>query len=637
MTKCKNILAAVVLIVSAALFNVNAANYSIMVNAGTKTGSWNRFYERGVGSDHMHTVLSTAYERGSKNALTIAHDSAGFQYVRGHGILDDDVAVYSEDGQGNAVYSWTNLDRVYDSIMAAGMRPFVEISFMPNALASAQTFVNNVWYNGYDPNWNAPKDWNKWKAFMSAFITHLETRYGVAEIRKNWFFEVWNEPNWMYGGGGGDNGYLRLYDSTAVAIKATDSLVSLGGPAENGGASQSFIPTLIQHCKTGNKKLDFVTYHCYANDGAGTCIATVSSSYHQEIVTAVKNNNFTGKILCSEMGPTYTQGSQCLDNEQGASYIAKAIHLINSNDTLAYPPPYVFSWWAVSDLYEETNNTSASPAFSGCYGLMCRGVPGITQSYDIRKPSFNAYMLLHRLNGIKISCTGGTTASPGVNAVATISATNDTVSVLIYSHVDGTTGNNATSDAVTLNISGIPTTAGNTTATMKHWVVDATHSNSYRTWVNAGSPANPKAAQWTTIAAGAQLGYYDTPGTVTLGGTTGSATYSKTITQYYYSVSMIQLTNFRTVTGAIGQSKTPMVFNSVVKVKMTGKNMLVDFPSKGEYCVQLYAPNGQKIRDFGSVSSGKAVYVLDNIARGTYMLDCTGKSGSWVTPVFVDK
>ena len=350
-----------------------AASYTIAVNAGTKTGSWNRFYERGVASDHMHTVLSTAYGRGIKHAMTLAHDSCGFGYIRGHGVLDDDDAVYTEDASGNAVYNWNGIDGVYDSITAAGMRPLVEISFMPNALASANTHVNSVWYNNVIPNWNAPKDWDKWKAFMSAFLTHLESRYGAAEVRSNWLFELWNEPNWMYGGGGGDNGYLRLYDSTAVAFAATDPQVRLGRPAEGGNTSLTFDPQLITHCKSSNKEISFVTYHYYANNGAGTNIATVSSSFHKQMVDAVKATNSNVLILCDEMGPTFTQGTTCIDNEQSASFVAKAIHLLNSNDTTAYPPPYVFSWWVVSDLYEETNNTGEGDAFTGCYGLMCRG------------------------------------------------------------------------------------------------------------------------------------------------------------------------------------------------------------------------------------------------------------------------
>jgi len=104
-----------------------------------------------------------------------------FKTVRGHGIFDDDVKVYSEDASGNAVYSWTNVDKIYDSITAAGMRPLAEISFCPIALASAQTHINSMWYNNVIGNWNAPKDWNKWKALVSAFIT--PSKQGMAPPR----------------------------------------------------------------------------------------------------------------------------------------------------------------------------------------------------------------------------------------------------------------------------------------------------------------------------------------------------------------------------------------------------------------------------------------------------------------------
>jgi xylan 1,4-beta-xylosidase len=618
------------------LFSVQAASYTIAVNAATKTGSWNRFYERGVACDHMYTVLSTAYGRGIKNAMKIARDSAGFQYVRGHGVLDDDVAVYR--GVGN--YSWTNFDRIFDSIVAVGMKPIVEISFMPGALATARTCVTNVWYNGVCGYSCAPSNWPEWVAFIRAIIAHCETRYGAAEVRNNWYFELWNEPNWMYACGGQDNGYLRLYDSTAVAVSAQDPLVRLGGPAENGGSSPGFIPTFIQHCRTYNKKLDFVTYHRYSNDYDGTGNhdndAPSMNTFHRQIVDLCRNNNFTGPILCTEWGSSYTQGRAVHDNEMAASFVAKTVHLLNSNDTLTYPPPYAYGWWALSDLYEETNNTGSSPAFCGCYGLLCRGVTSIAQSYDVRKPAFNAYMLLHRLNTYKVSCTGGTTGSPGVNAVATISATNDTVSVLIYSHVDNTSGNNTTTDAVTLNITGIPTTVGITTATMKHWVIDATHSNSYRTWVSAGSPANPSAAQWTTIANAAQLAYYDTPGTVTLGGTTGAAMYSKSITQYYYSVGLVQLTNFRT-TGVSGPSEKFKDLASGINARVAGKNLVLDMPFAEQHAVRLYSANGRKIIEWQITGAGTHLVPLAGIPSGVYMLECAGGSLRTVSSVIAGR
>ena len=107
----------------------------LVVDAGQKGQAWNRFYEKVVAADHANTVLTTAYGRNIQAALKKGHDQAGFGYVRFHGILDDDVGVYSEPG-GVPTYTWTKLDQIYDAIIAAGMRPFVEISFMPKALAS---------------------------------------------------------------------------------------------------------------------------------------------------------------------------------------------------------------------------------------------------------------------------------------------------------------------------------------------------------------------------------------------------------------------------------------------------------------------------------------------------------------------
>jgi xylan 1,4-beta-xylosidase len=625
------LIAAVILAMSASVFVAGAANYTLTVNAAAKSGLWNRFYERGVALDHMNTVLSSAYGRNCQNALKIAHDSAGFHYVRGHGILDDDVAVYV--GPGN--YSWTNFDRIYDSIIAVGMRPIVELSFMPGALASARTCVTNVWYNNVCPYSCGPGNWNEWVAFIRAIIAHCESRYGAAEVRNNWFFELWNEPNWMYACGGQDNGYLRLYDSTAAAFSAQDPLVRLGGPAEAGGSSQGFIATLITHCRSANKKLDFVTYHRYSNDydatGNHDNDAPSLNTFHQNIVNVCKTNNFTGPILNTEWGSSYTQGRAVHDNEMAASFIAKTVHLLNANDSATFPPPYSYGWWALSDIYEETNNTGSSPAFCGCYGLLCRGVNGTAQSYDIRKPAFNAYMLLHRLNTYKISCTGGTTASPGVNAVATISAANDTVSVLVYDQVDNTAGSSLTSDNVICTITGIPTTAGITTATMKHWVVDRTHSNSYQAWVTAGSPANPSAAQWTTIAAAAQLQTYDTPGTVTLGGTTGAATYSKTFNQYYYSVGLIQLTNFRTTAVSEGPSAKFLDLISGIKAKIAGENILITMPSAGRYEVQLFSANGQKVFEAQATGPGAYRIPLDKVPAGSYMVKCSAGPQSFTS------
>jgi hypothetical protein len=326
------------------------------------------------------------------------------------------------------------------------------------------------------------------------------------------------------------------------------------------------------------------------------------------------------------MGPTFTQGTTCIDNEQSASFVAKAIHLLNSNDTTAYPPPYVFSWWVVSDLYEETNNTGEGDAFTGCYGLMCRGSSTIPQSWDVRKPVFNAYMLLHRLGAYKVSCTGGTTASPGVNAVATISTKGDTVSVLVYSHVDGTTGSSSTTDNVTLNIT-MPT--GWTSARMEHFVVDVNHSNSYQSWVGLGKPANPTAAQWTTIASAAQLAHYDSVANVTITG----GTYTKTFTQNYYSVGLIQLTRPSTQVLPAGRMSEMMKLNATLK----GHSVYLTMPTDGLYSVQLFSANGRKVMDRQITSKGSAVVSLANVTGGIYLLECSGPSQKLAKTIVVGK
>lgn len=175
-----------------------SASYSLTVNAGQEEGTWDRFYEMCVSSCHAYTVLDTAFGRNIQNSLVRGHDEAGFRYIRFHGILNADVGVYTEDN-GNPVYNWTNFDRIFDAIKNAGMRPVLEISFTPPDLASGDTAIH--WYNEVPANITMPKDWDKWMALISELVLHCEQRYGVEEVRNNWYFEVWNEPDWMLEGG----------------------------------------------------------------------------------------------------------------------------------------------------------------------------------------------------------------------------------------------------------------------------------------------------------------------------------------------------------------------------------------------------------------------------------------------------
>ena len=490
-------------------------DYQITVDAAQKGAAWSRFYEQGVACDHANTLLSTAYGRSAQAAIKKGHYQAGFQYVRFHGALDDDIGVYSENN-GAAVYTWTKFDQVYDAIKAAGMRPVLEISFTPSQMASANTILTNLWYNNRSPNISKPKDWTKWEAFMTAIVQHLETRYGAAEIR-NWYFEVWNEPSWMYAGT--DSGYNELYMHTSKGLAAADNQIRVGGPAGSAGESPSLISNLVSYVTSNNLKLDFISFHNYSNDNNGAYASPGAMlSFYDSLRSTIAAAKFTGTIINDEFGSSY-DAVALRDSEVSASFIAKTVHLIGTASKAG--PPAMYAWWAISDLYEEFNTGTNTAYRPGNFGLLLKGDPTIPASFDVAKPAFNAFRLLHLMGDVQIPAMGGTT-SDGVNAAATVSADGSAVQVLVYNHVSGGTANSSTSSQVKLTVNNIP---GTGPLTVHEYVLDRTHANSYQTWLSLGSPSKPSSAQWTQISSAADLCYYPT----TAAGTSWTVTYPQSV------------------------------------------------------------------------------------------------------------
>jgi len=603
--------------------NAGATNYTLTVNAGTKGAAWNRFYEQCVASCHAYTILHSAYGRNISNALKKAHAEAGFQYLRCHGILDDDVAPYKSAG----TYDWTNLDAIYDSVVAAGMRPEVEISFMPTALINSTSKASfSPWYNNKTPVAGPPSNWTTWGNFITALVQHLETKYGAAEVRNNWYFEIWNEPDWMYTG---LTDYLTLYDNTVKAIGAADPQIRVGGPAQSGPSSLNSIATLVSHCKSSGSKLDFVSWHRYSNDnGYSGSLANANSisDFAKAIVDQIKSSGFTGLSICDEWGPDYNTPVQ-RDNEVSASFAAKAIHLLTLNGA-NYPPPIMFGWWTISDIYEEINVGTQTAFRSGNYGMLLKGDAAVPASWDLAKPVFNAFKLLHKLGSYTLTCSGGTT-SDGVNAAATISATNDTIDVLVYDHYNGGTASATTADNVQLTVSGIPFA----NARVEHWVVDHTHSNAYTAWTGMQSPAQPISSQWTTLANAAQLQHYDSVATQTITG----GTFTKSFTQNYYSVGLIQITSTSPI--KVSDPKKEQTITHIVEMNafVLDKSIVMILPHSGNYKINLYTTGGRKETSLNFTGPGTSSFSLARVPAGAYMLECSGPAQKLVKPVVVGR
>ncbi len=184
-----------------------------------------------------------------------------FSYLRMHGVFHEDMMVYRESG-GRPVLNWQYVDMVYDHWLSVGIRPFVEIGFMPYELASGDETV--FWWQG---NITPPRDWARWEWLVRSFVEHVIERYGLEEVQR-WYFEVWNEPNLAVFWKDADfSAYMALYERTARTIKDVDSSLKVGGPATSGageaaGQAPWGRPFLLE-CRRRSLPIDFFSTHPY--------------------------------------------------------------------------------------------------------------------------------------------------------------------------------------------------------------------------------------------------------------------------------------------------------------------------------------------------------------------------------------
>jgi len=310
-----------------------------------------------------------------------------FQYVRFHAIFHDELGVYDEDSPGNPVYNFSYVDQIYDGLLANGVRPYVELSFMPNKLA-AKDIPQAFWYK---PNVSPPKDWNRWEDLVYQFARHVVDRYGLDEVSK-WYFEVWNEPNIDFWGGEPKQAtYWQLYDHAAAAIKRVSPRLRVGGPAT---AQAAWADDFIRHCVQNHVPVDFVSTHVYGNDTADNVFGTQEKIPRDQMVCrAVKkvHDQIAASALprlplfWSEFNASYMTEPAITDSIYMGPWLADTIRqcdgLVNE-----------MSYWTFSDVFEEQG--VVKQPFYGGYGLIAAG--------GIPKPSYAAFEVLHELGDQRI-------------------------------------------------------------------------------------------------------------------------------------------------------------------------------------------------------------------------------------------
>jgi xylan 1,4-beta-xylosidase len=331
------------------------------------------FWEHTVGSGHATLALRADWQAQIK----IAHDELGMQHVRFHGILCDDMGTLVNEGD-TLFYSFFNADQIIDYLLSIGMKPFVELSFMPTSLASGGQTVFH-----YAANVTSPRDPAKWSVLIRKLVTHWTERYGLDEVRQ-WFFEVWNEPNLTAFGSGKQEDYFNLYRYTVEAIKGVDKALKVGGPAT---AANAWIDEFLKFCKTNNLPVDFVSTHHYPTDAFGKPGDDTEAQLAASTRGILRQQAEEVRAKVGELPLYYTEWCTSSnprdamhDDPYAAAFIVKTI--LEANGLVQG-----YSYWTFSDIFEE--NYFPSVPFQGGFGLQT--------IHGIAKPAHRAFQILHQL------------------------------------------------------------------------------------------------------------------------------------------------------------------------------------------------------------------------------------------------
>lgn len=448
-----------------------AAAQTIRVDAAAPGNPFPHFWERMFGSGRAILSLRESYRRD----LRTTKAATDFEYVRFHAIFHDEVGLYDEDAHGRPVYNFSYVDEIYDGLRENGVRPFVELSFMPRKLAlSLQPHA--FWYQ---PLPAPPKDYSRWEDLISQFGRHLVDRYGIDEVAQ-WYFEVWNEPNIDFWAGDPKQAtYYQLYDRAAVALKHVSPRLRVGGPST---AQAAWVDDFIRHTTEHNVPMDFVSTHVYGNDKAEDVFNTHETIPRSDMVARSVKKVFDQvkrsarpelPIFWSEFNTSYMNEVADTDSPFLGPWLANTIRLCDGMTA-------AMSYWTFSDVFEEQGVVKRP--FYGGFGLIAAG--------HIPKAAFNAFALLHQLGTERIAVDSD-------SAIATRRA-DGTLAIAVWNY--------AAPEAVgaprqiTLALEGLAASRR-----VRITRVDREHGSSLTAWETMGRPDSPSFDQQRELRQAGQM------------------------------------------------------------------------------------------------------------------------------------
>ena len=467
------------------------------------------------------------YMKDGKKLLTALSELSPVPvYVRAHNLMTTgdgtpalkwgSTNMYNEDSNGKPVYNWTISDQIFETYVERGMKPLVEIGFMPEALSSKPQPYQHKWrpgasYNEIYTGWAyPPKDYKKWAELVFQWVTHCVEKYGKAEV-ETWLWELWNEPNIGYWQGTTEE-YIKLYDYTADAVKRALPTATMGGPHVTGPSwdvSRIFLKSFLDHAisgenyatgKTGSP-LDFIAFHAKGSpkleDGTilmnlGTQLRDISSGF--EIVASYPELKHL-PIIIGECDPEGCAACSMQDYPSNAY----------RNGTM-YSSYTVASFARIYDLADHfgVNLKGAvtwafefedQPWFNGYRDLATNGID---------KPVLNIFRMFGKMSGNRVEVFGDLAydfivvrdssvrgEKRDINALASVNDTMAAVMIWNYHDLNVISPN----ENIELSVHGIPSKKVEIT----HFRVDQNFSNSYEKWKEMGSPQNVTSEQYTEL------------------------------------------------------------------------------------------------------------------------------------------
>ncbi len=365
----------------------NSSERIITADFNKEKGDLNTMFKECIGAGRANEGLRADWQQ----QLARVKKECDFKYIRFHGLLTDDMAVYREDKNGNPEYNYMYIDPLFDYLLSIGIKPFVELGFMPSALASGSKTI--FWWRG---NVTPPKDYDKWGDLIKNLTAHFTERYGAEEV-KTWYFEVWNEPNLDGFWAGTQEEYFKLYKYSVNAIKSVNKDYRVGGPATAGAA---WVPEMIQFCQQNALPLDFISTHSYGVEqgfldeygNSGTVLSKNPMAVSGDVLNSRKqiaNSAMPNlELHYTEWSSSYTPADPLHDSYHEAAYILQKIKQVgNSANSMSY--------WVFTDIFEES-----APRFTPFHGGF-----GLLNTQGINKSAYYSYKFMNEMGETELQNT----------------------------------------------------------------------------------------------------------------------------------------------------------------------------------------------------------------------------------------